>query len=114
MKRFLCLLALIVAPFVSFGAQSVTLAWDANPPEDNVVGYRLYYGSTTTGEYTASIDISGGLLQTPVVDLVEGRTYYFALTAYNSCCESLFSDEVVYTVPRPPVKPARLRIVVLP
>jgi hypothetical protein len=77
-------------------AQNVTLKWDPNPAP-NVAGYRLYYG-TSSGVYTQEINV-GNMTATLVSNLREGRTYFFAVTAYNTAAESLPSNEVSYTIP---------------
>lgn len=74
-----------------------TLEWDPNS-ESDLAGYRMYVG-TASGEYGEPIDV--GLTTTyTVTGLLPGRTYYFAVTAYNtSGLESGKSNEVSYTVP---------------
>jgi fibronectin type 3 domain-containing protein len=75
----------------------VMLEWDENT-EPDLDGYKLYYGSASRS-YGYIIDV-GNQTDFTVVDLVEGETYYFAVTAYNtSGYESSYSNEVVYTVP---------------
>jgi hypothetical protein len=86
--------------FLSSGAShaaGVTLAWDRSQEQD-VAGYRLYYG-TTSGHYTTMINVGSNTSST-VTNLEPGRTYYFAATAYDtSGNESGFSQEVPYSVP---------------
>jgi hypothetical protein len=78
-------------------AQSVALAWDASTASD-IAGYRLYAG-TTSGVYTQQIDV-GNNTSTSVSDLVDGTTYFFAITDYTtSGVESARSNEVSYTAP---------------
>jgi len=77
-------------------APTVTLKWDPNPGS-NIAGYRLYYG-TSSRAYTQKLDI-GNSTTTLVSNLAEGRTYFFAVTAYNAAAESSPSNEVSYTVP---------------
>ena len=77
-------------------AQNITLKWDPNPAP-NLAGYRLYYG-TSSGVYTQEINV-GNMTATLVSNLREGRTYFFAVTAYNTAAESLPSNEVSYKVP---------------
>jgi len=75
----------------------VTLAWDASPSTD-VTGYKLYYGIANR-TYTNNIDV-GNVLISSISNLVQQVTYYFAATAYNSNnLESIFSDELAYTIP---------------
>jgi hypothetical protein len=84
-------------------AQNITLKWDPNPAP-NLAGYRVYYG-TSSGVYTQEIDV-GNMTATLVSNLKEGRTYFFAVTAYNTAAESLPSNEVSYTVPVSRATPA--------
>src|SRR6266550_966200 len=77
-------------------AQNITLKWDPNPAP-NLAGYRLYYG-TNSGVYTQEIDV-GNMTAALISNLKEGRTYFFAVTAFNTAGESLPSNEVSYTVP---------------
>ncbi len=81
----------------SFAAGSVTLAWDASP-DASAVGYRIYYGPAS-GVYTNSATV-GNVTTAVLTNLVNGSTYYFAATAYNSVGEeSPFSNETSYNVP---------------
>ena len=78
-------------------AQSVALAWDANTASD-IAGYRLYAG-TTSGVYTQQIDV-GNNTSTLLSNLIDGTTYFFAVTDYTtSAVESARSNEVSYTAP---------------
>src|SRR2546425_1622860 len=80
-----------LAPALSSAAQ-VTLVWDPNT-ETDLAGYKLYY-STSSGSYQSSVDV-GNLTSYTLSGLLEGRIYYFAVTAYNlSLGESGFSNEV--------------------
>lgn len=74
-----------------------TLEWDPNS-ESDLAGYKMYVG-TASGVYGEPIDV--GLATTyTVTGLLPGRTYYFAVSAYNtSGKESGKSNEVSYTVP---------------
>ena len=60
--------------------KSVTLAWDPSP-DPTVVGYRVYYGSSSRS-YTQSID-AGSATTATVSNLTAGE-YFFVVTAYNS------------------------------
>jgi len=85
------------APQLGFATQSVTLAWDPSP-DTNVVGYRVYYG-VVSRTYTNVVNV-GNATNVTINGLVEGTTYYFAATAYNSLgMESDYSAESVYTAP---------------
>jgi len=83
---------------------SVTLAWERNP-EPGVAGYKIYWGEVSR-QYTQVLDVD----DTPsaVLNHLEaGKTYHFAVTAYNEALqESVFSQEVVVsTTPTDPVAP---------
>ncbi|UCF92356.1 MAG: DUF4214 domain-containing protein [Desulfobacterales bacterium] len=74
----------------------VTIGWDSNP-EDDITGYRLYYGTQSRQYVTVVHDGLETLCN--VKDLQPGQVYYFAATAYNSYGESEYSDELIYQVP---------------
>jgi hypothetical protein len=79
-------------------AASVEVSWNANPPEDGVVNYRVYLG-TATGRYVRT-ENSGLRTMATVSGLQEGVTYHFAVTAMDGVGnESLFSDEAVVRIP---------------
>jgi hypothetical protein len=74
-------------------AASITLAWDPNPPEDEVAGYVVHYGKTS-GRYTGAVDVGNATICT-LAGLTPGVPYYIALTAYDaSDNESDLSAEV--------------------
>jgi len=75
----------------------VTVAWDASP-DPNVVGYKVYVG-TTSGVYSVSVVDVGNVTTYTVTGLQPG-TVYVATTAYDqSGLESGFSNEVSTTIP---------------
>ena len=76
---------------------SLSLAW--NPVNDSrLSGYKVYYG-TAPRKYTGQIDV-GNVTTRTVSNLIDGATYYFAVTAYDaSRLESAYSNEVVGAVP---------------
>ena len=75
-------------------AAQVTLAWDQNN-ESDLAGYKIYYG-VSSGSYSNSVNITSGNVTTcTIADLIEGQTYYFAATSYNSSLvESNYSAEI--------------------
>lgn len=76
---------------------SVTFAWDRNPEAD-VVDYGIHYG-VASGTYTEVLS-TGNATSATISNLVEGATYYFAVTAYNIFgLESDYSNEILYPVP---------------
>lgn len=94
MKIILLLLLLTCSCFCR--VPEIIVAWDANAPEDNVAGYRLYYG-LESGNYINSIDV-GNVTHYALRDLIIGVTYFSAVTAYNECgLESLFSNEISFS-----------------
>ena len=76
----------------------MTLAWVPSA-DSNVVGYNLYCGGAS-GIYT-NIIRGVNTTNTTISGLVDGATYYFAATAYDSSgVESPFSNEATYAVPQ--------------
>jgi Fibronectin type III domain len=90
-----CGLFISVLP-IGQAAQTVTLQWNPSS-SSNISGYRLYYG-TSSGVYTHHLDI-GKATVTSVSNLMEGKTYFFSVSAYNTKKESRRSNEISYTVP---------------
>lgn len=77
------------------GTYSLNLTWTGSPSPE-VVGYVVYYG-LASGDYTSSIAVSN-VTSVTVPDLVEGVTYYFAITAVSlDGMESDYSNEISYT-----------------
>jgi hypothetical protein len=88
-------LALLQGPVQA--AQTVTLGWNPSPGTP-VVGYNVYYG-VASHTYTGMFD-AGNATSAGIRGLVEGGTYFFAVTAYAAIgLESDFSSEISYTVP---------------
>ncbi|MFQ5708035.1 MAG: Ig-like domain-containing protein [bacterium] len=91
-------------------AESVTLSWDPNT-ESDLSGYKVYYG-TESRNYNTVIDIGNGTSY-KINNLASGKTYYFALTAYDfSNNESGFSVEVSYSTSQVDTNPPELVAVV--
>ncbi len=95
---FMFILAFIL--FISitnvYSAQ-VTLEWNPNT-EPDFAGHKIYSG-TSSRNYDSVNDV-GDLTSYTIQNLVEGQTYYIAVTAYNTFnTESDYSAEVVYTIP---------------
>jgi len=78
---------------------AVTASWSANAPSDNVVVYRLYYG-TASNIYTTTIDITAPLTSVVVPNLTTNTTYYFAIQARAATLFSALSPEVSITIPQ--------------
>jgi hypothetical protein len=78
-------------------AASIDLQWDPNT-EPELAGYKIYWG-TSSGNYNSSKDV-GRTTSYTITGLDEGKTYYFAATAYDgSNNESGYSNQISYTVP---------------
>jgi predicted RNA-binding protein with TRAM domain len=82
---------------IAKGASSAALQWNPNT-DPSVTGYNLYYGGATRA-YTNMLPV-GDTTSATVEGLVEGKTYFFAVTAYDfNGDESDYSAETVYIVP---------------
>ena len=93
---FIFLYAFVAASGVATAAQ-VSLTWDANP-QPAVAGYMLSYGQVS-GAYTNKVDVSK-VTTYAITGLLEGKTYYYAVTAYDAGrAESPFSNEASATTP---------------
>jgi hypothetical protein len=100
---FFVVLAVVVvfgSPLSSLAAKNIVLTWNPSA-QTNIVGYSVYYGMASH-HYTEKISLASS--KAVISDLVENKTYYFAVTASNDLgLESNPSDEVIYTVPPVPV-----------
>ena len=88
-------------------AGQVSLAWDSSTSRA-VAGYMLHYGQVS-GNYTNKVDV-GKVTSYSASGLLDGATYYYAVTAYDSSrVESAFSNEVSWGttqpagLPQPPI-----------
>ena len=97
MTGFLAALVLVVSHCpLTQAAQNASLAWEASP-DSGVAGYNIYFGGAS-GNYTNVIS-AGNTTSTSLAGLVEGATYYFAVTAVDAFgVESGFSNEAAYVV----------------
>ena len=77
-------------------AAAIAVAWD--PGASGTAGYAVYSGEAT-GTYSNRNDV-GTVTTIKVEGLLEGKTYYFAVTAYDAArAESGYSNEVSVTIP---------------
>ncbi len=89
-------LIVLLICFFQLYAGSLQISWNENTEQD-LAGYRIYYGLSSQA-YTDTIDV-GNVTHYTVGGLVDGETYYVAVTAYDfSGNESEFSDQVFATV----------------
>jgi len=108
-KCCICLLLALFAFLIPHLAQAAqaSVIWDANPPEDNVIGYKLYFGEKTSCEGGASCEFNGNSsnkgvspIDIPLSDLsdpnnpsytldgIDEGAWCLQLTAYNDIGES--------------------------
>ncbi|MEJ2722090.1 MAG: fibronectin type III domain-containing protein, partial [bacterium] len=86
-----------------------TVTWSANPEEENIGGYVVYYGPLSvdqrqTGEYAHAKDV-GNATSAQICSLEEGWQY-FAVTAYNtSGLYSSYSSEQSVDIVAPDITP---------
>jgi YHS domain-containing protein len=75
-------------------AASVHLAWNPSPGR-SIAGYKIHYG-LQSGKYTHVVRVKGRLATKAVIKgLREGKTYFFAVSAYNKRGrESALSTEI--------------------
>jgi hypothetical protein len=79
---------------------SATLQWGSSA-DARVVGYRVYWGTASRDYQARGTGTPANADNSHVVgNLRSGRTYYFAVTAYDSAgIESDFSAEATKTIP---------------
>lgn len=69
------------------GDSMVTLSWDVATDNVGVDGYKVYYGEQSVtsqgGNYQYTLEV-GDVIEYDVKNLVNGTTYYFAVTAYDA------------------------------
>ena len=77
-------------------SSSAVLNWAANT-ETDLAGYKVYAG-TASGSYSTTVDV-GNVTTFKLINLLQGHTYYFAITAYDTAGnESGYSNEVSKTI----------------
>jgi hypothetical protein len=90
-------LACLSACSIAKGVSSASLQWNANT-DPSVVGYKVYYGGASRS-YTNTVAV-GNRTTSEVGGLLEGKVYYFAVTAYDvDGFESDYSEETTFLVP---------------
>lgn len=87
--------ATVSPPTTSSTTSSATLTWNA-VTGTTISGYKVYVGEAPR-LYTQTITV-GTVTSTTVNSLTVGKTYYFAVTAYNGAGESTPSNEVSKTI----------------
>ena len=100
-KTVLISIALVLSGVGSAVAAEAVFQWSPNS-EPNLGGYNIYIGIESR-QYTNQKDagspgLIGGSVVAAVDNLVPGKTYFFAATAYDTDgFESDYSQEVVWT-----------------
>ncbi len=109
MRVLTAILLLLASNFAWAG--SITVSWGAptentdGTPLIDLAGYKLYYG-TASGNYPGVIDVDNASVVTWAIENLPANTYYIVATAYNTAgIESVYSNEVVKTVPDDPKVP---------
>jgi hypothetical protein len=104
-KQFLIMLLCATSAM----AFAVELSWDANSPEENVIGYKAYVRNRTTQK--PFVAWSTVHTQTSVVlqNLSSNHKYEFRVTAFNTSAESGYSNPVYIGAPVSKIKIKRLR-----
>ena len=93
---FLSALIILLTSSIGHAAQ-VSLGWNKST-QDIVKWYKVYCG-TSSGGYTIVTD-SGAATTCTLDNLEQGKTYYFAASAYDAAgAEGPVSDEISYTIP---------------
>ena len=93
----LTLLLWLLPQFMLCATEQVTLAWQASSGS-GIAGYNIYYG-LASGNYTSKVSVTG-TTQTTITGLMEGRIYYFVVTAFTTTgLESLPSNQVSFQAP---------------
>lgn len=93
MYKVLVIVALLtLLPIAAYGedvyvgkGDVLTLKWTANPPEENVDHYDVYYCETIDGTYTKLTSVTGA--QLTHVEMAEGG-YWFKLMAIDTAGNS--------------------------
>lgn len=98
MKKLLSVVQVLLMLFAAPAwAAEVSLTWDP-PDAATPTGYKIYWGEAS-GAYTANLDVEAATTAT-VPDLANGKTYFFAATAYyEDGSESGYSNEVSKFLP---------------
>lgn len=112
-KLILILLLLCSADMMAWaqGSHSVVLTWGASPTSG--VTYNMYR-KTSAGSCVPANKIVSGLTALTYTDttVLNGATYFYAVSAQSSGGESTCSAEVQIAIPTPPQPPSNLSAIV--
>lgn len=99
--------ALCFIPISESSSKTLWLAWDPNPPGENVIGYKVYEGAKSRFDasfagYESERDV--GNVTACLLDVSDGETRYAAVVAYNKdAVRSGYSEEVAISPSGPGV-----------
>ncbi len=98
-KLFALMLLLMFWGASLSASPTVRIAWDPNP-ENNIAGYRIYFGLTSGGQ-TNIVDVGDNTVGS-IANLAVATSYFFYVTAYNVFgLESDPSEILTYETPGP-------------
>lgn len=109
--KTICILILLFCAVLS-DAASITVAWDPPTSTNVIVGYRVFYRTSTNIAY-GPFQITGGLQHT-ITNLAAGTNYFIVVAAVDSSgLQSVYSEQVESTTPTPnvPNPPTNLRVI---
>ncbi|MEW5961074.1 MAG: PKD domain-containing protein, partial [Chloroflexota bacterium] len=87
----------ITGLFGTIEAGGTALQWDAGPPDDNILGYRIYRANVGTIGFTLLADVPANITTYTDATATCGKTYF--VTSYNSAGESLPSTASYFSPP---------------
>lgn len=88
MKRIVYLFAVLATVLA---ASAVTLSWDPNPAEEDVIAYIIYQSTNVAGPYTAIATVTG---TNAVLPLPPGRYFWYVVASNFWGLASLPSNTV--------------------
>ena len=111
-RLLLALFVFLVVTHRALAVEAVQITWDPNP-EDNIAGYRIYYGQIGNG-VTNIVEVGQATIGS-VTNLDFSTTYFFYVTASNTFgLESDPSEVLLHTTRPPPSTPRPLSLTLDP
>lgn len=91
----LCVSHTVYAQDKEFKTVELDIQWDANPPSDQVVGYKVYKSKVSGGPYELEADVGNVTVYTMTEKFPIGKdtVVYITVTAYDEYLESDYSNE---------------------
>lgn len=102
--RAFVLLFIFTCSALAQAAHTVHLTWTASVPDAThgvATGYKVFRGTVSGGPYTKLADVTTATYDDPTA--IEGNTYFYVVSAVNSCCESAQSvpAQAIVNAPKP-------------